>query len=129
MRRWDVGGPDKIRPLWRHYFHNTQAVIFVIDSNDRERLPECHNELERFVAEPELRGTPILFFANKQDMPNAMSVEEISEGLGLPGILRPGMGGGPPRAWYIRPSTIHPPVGGTDGLYEGLQWLKENVAV
>merc|ERR1712065_122904 len=32
---WDVGGQDKIRPLWRHYFQNTQGVIFVIDSNDR----------------------------------------------------------------------------------------------
>lgn len=22
---WDVGGQDKIRPLWRHYFQNTQV--------------------------------------------------------------------------------------------------------
>merc|ERR1712124_160271 len=35
---WDVGGQDKIRPLWRHYYQNTQAVIFVVDSSDRERL-------------------------------------------------------------------------------------------
>ena len=32
---WDVGGQDKIRPLWRHYFQNTQGLIFVVDSNDR----------------------------------------------------------------------------------------------
>merc|ERR1711881_91012 len=35
---WDVGGQDKIRPLWRHYYQQTQALIFVVDSNDRERL-------------------------------------------------------------------------------------------
>lgn len=26
---WDVGGQDKIRPLWRHYFQNTQACILI----------------------------------------------------------------------------------------------------
>ena len=35
---WDVGGQDKIRPLWRHYFQNTQGLIFVVDSNDRSVL-------------------------------------------------------------------------------------------
>ena len=24
---WDVGGQDKIRPLWRHYFQNTQGTL------------------------------------------------------------------------------------------------------
>merc|ERR1712137_1443894 len=38
---WDVGGQDKIRPLWRHYFQNTQGLIFVVDSNDRERIAEA----------------------------------------------------------------------------------------
>jgi ADP-ribosylation factor family len=37
---WDVGGQDKIRPLWRHYYQNTQGIIFVVDSNDRDRIPE-----------------------------------------------------------------------------------------
>ena len=37
---WDVGGQDKIRPLWRHYYQNTQGVIFVVDSNDRDRVNE-----------------------------------------------------------------------------------------
>ena len=46
---WDVGGPDKIRPLWRHYFQNTQALILVVDSGDRERLPEAAAEFQRMV--------------------------------------------------------------------------------
>jgi len=46
---WDVGGQDKIRPLWRHYFQNTQGLIFVVDSNDRERISEAQDELQKMV--------------------------------------------------------------------------------
>jgi small GTP-binding protein len=44
---WDVGGRDRIRPLWRHYFQNTQGLIFVIDSNDKDRLEEANRELKQ----------------------------------------------------------------------------------
>lgn len=63
---WDVGGQDKIRPLWRHYFQNTQGLIFVVDSNDRERIGEAREELMRMLAEDELRDAVLLIFANKQ---------------------------------------------------------------
>ena len=43
---WDVGGQDKIRPLWRHYFQNTQGLIFVVDSNDRERVGEVYRVVQ-----------------------------------------------------------------------------------
>ena len=48
---WDVGGQDKIRPLWRHYFQNTQGLIFVVDSNDRDRIGEARDELHRMLNE------------------------------------------------------------------------------
>ena len=63
---WDVGGQDKIRPLWRHYFQNTQGLIFVVDSNDRERIGEAKEELNRMIQEDELREAALLIFANKQ---------------------------------------------------------------
>ena len=63
---WDVGGQDKIRPLWRHYFQNTQGLIFVVDSNDRERISEARDELMRMLNEDELREAVLLIFANKQ---------------------------------------------------------------
>lgn len=66
---WDVGGQDKIRPLWRHYFQNTQGIIFVVDSNDRERVTEAREELQRMLNEDELREALLLVFANKQDLP------------------------------------------------------------
>ncbi|MFS7956147.1 putative small GTP-binding protein [Helianthus anomalus] len=71
---WDVGGQDKIRPLWRHYFQNTQGLIFVVDSNDRDRVVEARDELHRMLNE--LRDAVLLVFANKQDLPNAMNAAE-----------------------------------------------------
>ncbi|KAG2415376.1 ADP-ribosylation factor [Aspergillus terreus] len=70
---WDVGGQDKIRPLWRHYFQNTQGIIFVVDSNDRDRIVEAREELQRMLNEDELRDALLLVFANKQDLPYIQS--------------------------------------------------------
>ncbi len=65
-----MGGQDKIRPLWRHYFQNTQGIIFVVDSNDRDRIaPEARDELQRMLNEDELKNAMLLVFANKQDLP------------------------------------------------------------
>ncbi|ETW56633.1 ADP-ribosylation factor 1 [Plasmodium falciparum Palo Alto/Uganda] len=80
---WDVGGQDKIRPLWRHYYSNTDGLIFVVDSNDRERIDDAREELHRMINEEELKDAIILVFANKQDLPNAMSAAEVTEKLHL----------------------------------------------
>lgn len=66
MTVWDVGGQDKIRPLWRHYYQNTQGLIFVVDSNDRDRVDAARDELHRMLNEDELRESILLVFANKQ---------------------------------------------------------------
>ncbi|CAM8940704.1 unnamed protein product [Rhodiola kirilowii] len=49
----DVGGLDKIRSLWRHYFKNTQGLMFVVDNNDRDRVVEAKDELHRMLTEYE----------------------------------------------------------------------------
>jgi ADP-ribosylation factor protein 1 len=108
---WDVGGQDKIRPLWRHYFQNTQGIIFVVDSNDRDRIVEAREELQRMLNEDELRDAILLVFANKQDLPNAMNAAEITDKLGLHSLRQ--------RAWYIQSTCAT----SGDGLYEGLEWL------
>ncbi|KAG6471860.1 hypothetical protein ZIOFF_069307 [Zingiber officinale] len=76
-------GKQQIRPLWRHYFQNTQGLIFVVDSNDRDRVVEARDELHRMLNEDELRDAVLLVFANKQDLPNAMNAAEITDKLGL----------------------------------------------
>ena len=42
---WDVGGQYKIRPLWRHYYQNSDGLLFVIDSTDIDRVNESAEEL------------------------------------------------------------------------------------
>lgn len=71
------------RPLWRHYFQTTDALVFVVDSNDRERLPDAKEELWHLLSEEQLQNALLLVVANKQDLPNAMPVCEIQSGLGL----------------------------------------------
>ncbi|CAD5218090.1 unnamed protein product [Bursaphelenchus okinawaensis] len=112
---WDVGGQDKIRPLWRYYFQNTQGLIFVVDSNDRERVEEAKDELARMLNEDELRDAVLLIFANKQDLPNAMSAAEITDKLGLHNLRN--------RNWYIQATCATT----GDGLYEGLDWLSNQL--
>ncbi|XP_053634296.1 ADP-ribosylation factor 6 isoform X1 [Cherax quadricarinatus] len=67
---WDVGGQDKIRPLWRHYYTGTQGLIFVVDCADRDRVDEARQELHRIINDREMRDAIILVFANKQDLPD-----------------------------------------------------------
>ena len=62
---WDLGGQNKIRPLWRYYYQNTEAIIFVVDSSDKERVQEANEELQNMLREDELRNAAILVFANK----------------------------------------------------------------
>merc|ERR1712087_566259 len=80
---WDVGGQDKIRPLWRYYYQGTQGLIFVVDSNDRDRVEDARQELSKILDEEEMRDAALLVFANKQDLPNAMPAAEVTEKLGL----------------------------------------------
>ena len=108
---WDVGGQDKIRPLWRHYYQNTQGLIFVVDSNDRDRIDAARDELHRMLNEDELRESILLVFANKQDLPNAMTAAEMTDKLGLHSLRQ--------RNWYIQSTCATT----GDGLYEGLDWL------
>ncbi|GFQ70064.1 ADP-ribosylation factor 4 [Trichonephila clavipes] len=113
---WDVGGQDKIRPLWRHYFQNTQGLIFVVDSNDKDRISEAQDELSKMLKEDELSDAVLLIFANKQDLPNAMSAGELTERLGLNALRN--------RRWYIQATCATQ----GDGLYEGLDWLCNELA-
>ncbi|OUC39801.1 ADP-ribosylation factor family protein [Trichinella nativa] len=113
---WDVGGQDKIRPLWRHYFQNTQGLIFVVDSNDRERIEESREELQKMLQEDELRDAILLVFANKQDLPNAMNPAELTDKLGLQQLRN--------RQWFIQATCATQ----GHGLYEGLDWLSNQLS-
>lgn len=111
LTAWDIGSRDKFRPLFRHYYKGTDAVVFVIDSADRERLDELSYDVIRpaFVAE-ELANAVFLFLANKQDLPEAMTVDEITDKLSLKNLKH---------NWNIMPVSALT----GQGLTEALDWL------
>jgi len=108
---WDLGGQSSIRPYWRCYYQNTDAIVYVVDSADVERLGTAKEELLSMLEEDELRETPLVVFANKQDLPGAVTEAKVSEVLGLPTLKR--------RQWAIFKVSAIKGV----GIYEGLDWL------
>lgn len=90
---------------------NTQAIIYVVDSCDVERLPTSREEFQAILSEDELKSAAILVYANKQDLPGALSEAQVAEGLGLSSIKN--------RSWSIFKTSATK----GEGLFEGLDWL------
>ena len=108
---WDVGGQDKIRMLWKHYYQNSDGIIFVIDSNDKERFETVRETLLLCLNEEELKDAALLIFANKQDINGAVSPSELTKILEMEKIRN--------RKWLVQGSSA---ISG-QGLKEGLDWL------
>lgn len=112
---WDVGGQEKLRPLWKSYTRCTDGIIFVVDSCDAERLEEAKMELTRTARSPDNAGVPILILANKQDLPGAKEVGELEKHLGVLELA------GMPGSACIRVQPACAITG--EGLHEGLDTL------
>jgi len=108
---WDIGGQKAIRPYWQNYYDGTDALIYVIDSSDRRRVAEAGMELNKLIEEQKLAAIPLLTYANKQDLVNALSPKELTETMQLYNIRD--------RTWQIQGCSAKE--GG--GLKEGLEWL------
>jgi len=113
---WDIGGQKSIRPYWRNYFENTDALVYVVDSADRKRMDETGEELNQLLEEDTLAGVALLVFANKNDLLNACEAAEIADSLNLH-VIRD-------RTWHIQSCSAKT----GDGLEEGLNWLVENMS-
>ena len=96
---------------WRCYYPNTDAIIYVVDSTDEERLEVAKQELWAMLEESDLADAILLIFANKQDMKGAADAGEITRALGLSNIKS--------RQWTIQETSA---LKGT-GLFEGFDWL------
>lgn len=114
---YDMSGQGRYRSLWEHYYLDVEAIIFVIDSTDRIRICVAREELEQLLDHGQIRDTmaPILFFANKMDVPGAMSPDECVEELRLDKIKS--------RAWHITQSNASTGA----GINDGIEWLCLNI--
>lgn len=116
LQVWDVGGQDKLRPLWKSYTRRTDAMVFVVDSAEAERMEEAKVELHRITRTSENQGVPVLLLANKQDLAGALSVPEVEKALAL---------------HELSPSTLYHAQGCSaldgQGLQPGLEKLYEMI--
>ena len=113
---WDVGGQKSLRSYWRNYFETTDGLIWVVDSADKRRLEDCRKELQSLLQEERLLGATLLVFANKQDLPGALSVEEIKNTLQLDNIKT--------HHWQIVNCSA---VTG-ENLLSGMDWLLQDIS-
>lgn len=111
---WDLGGQTSIRPYWRCYYSNTDAIIYVVDSVDRDRIGISKQELFSMLEEEELKNVAIVIFANKQDIEGAMTPSEVSNSLGLNCLKH--------RHQIFKTSAIK-----GSGLDEAMEWLTNTV--
>ena len=115
---YDMSGQTRYRSLWEHYYSEVQAIIFVLDSTDRIRMCVAKEELDTLLNHPEIQNSPapILLFANKMDLPGAMTPQECMEELALDNIKA--------KPWRITASNA---VTG-EGIDEGIDWLCDVVS-
>lgn len=111
---FDIGGQTQLRNLWRHYFQNTNALIYVLDSADVERFQLAKETIHSILDDMELNGIPDLIYANKFDIANS-SVEEVTKQMEMERIRG--------NKWLVQSCCAL----NRDGLYEGLDWLGKQI--
>ena len=114
---WDIGGQHKIRPLWRHYYQNTDGLAYVIDSSDFDRISEAAEELHSIVEDELMHGVPIVVIANKQDLPNAVSCSELIKRLELDKLRNTR------NKWFIQSACAT----SGEGIYESMHKLSDMI--
>ncbi|KAM9447671.1 ADP-ribosylation factor-like protein 6 isoform 4-T4 [Salvelinus alpinus] len=114
---FDMSGQSRYRNLWEHYYKESHAIIFVIDSGDKLRMVVAKEELDTLLNHQDIRSRrlPVLFFANKSDLREAMSLVKVSQLLCLENIKD--------KPWHICASNA---VKG-EGLLEGVDWLQDHI--
>lgn len=112
---WDLGGQDNLRANWATYFEDTDAIIFVVDSNDQENMVLAKMELFNIVLHEDLKYSSLLVLANKQDIQGCRTSGEIADDLSLHTIRT--------HEWQIQACCALT----GEGLKEGLDWVAERV--
>jgi ADP-ribosylation factor-like protein 8 len=86
IKLWDIGGQPRFRSMWERYCRGVNAIIYMVDSADHDKLEAARNELHGLLEKPQLEGIPVLVLGNKRDLPNALAEHELIEKLNLNSI-------------------------------------------
>nr|XP_004652437.1 ADP-ribosylation factor-like protein 14 [Jaculus jaculus] len=109
---WDVGGQEKMRAAWGCYCEDADGLLYVVDSTDQQRLEDSRKEFKHILQNEHIRNVPVVVLANKQDVPGALSAEDITRMFRVKKLCSD-------RSWYVQPCCA---ITG-DGLAEGFRKL------
>mmetsp|Transcript_129243 Transcript_129243/g.258075 ORF Transcript_129243/g.258075 Transcript_129243/m.258075 type:complete len:185 (-) Transcript_129243:95-649(-) len=110
---WDIGGQQSIREYWSNYYESADVLVYVVDSSDKRRLEESGNQLKELLAQEALAKVPLLIYANKQDILQAATPDDIVDEFKLNSVED--------RTWTIQACSATEAF----GLEEGVQWIKQ----
>jgi len=120
---FDLGGHAQVRRVWQNYFPAVDAIVFLVDANDRERFEESREELHGLLRDQQIADTPILILGNKVDIPGAAGDQELRKEFGLFGITT-GTEHRPRKELSSRPCELFMcTVLGKEGYGDGFRWL------
>eukprot|EP00056_Hartaetosiga_gracilis_P021533 m.24765 g.24765 ORF g.24765 m.24765 type:complete len:194 (-) comp9128_c2_seq2:970-1551(-) len=123
----DVGGHKQARRIWRDYFPAVDAIVFVVDTSDHERLSIAKDELHKILGDEMICNVPVCILGNKIDIPGAASEEQLMLALDIDG-LRTGRGKIHRSSFTMRPLEMFMcSVSEGQGYGDGLKWLSQYI--
>ena len=69
IKLWDIGGQPRFRSMWERYCRGVNAIVYMVDAADPDKIEASRNELHNLLDRPQLAGIPILVLGNKRDLP------------------------------------------------------------
>ncbi len=115
FQAWDLGGQESTRSVWDVYYMNTDAIVYVIDSQNDEYFEESKAQFYKLLSHPNLKSATVLIFANKQDLPGAKSVDKLIQDYEFHKIKY--------HIWHIQSCSALK----GEGLITGIKWLSEQL--
>ncbi|KAK3536331.1 hypothetical protein QTP86_006017 [Hemibagrus guttatus] len=86
IKIWDIGGQPRFRSMWERYCRGVNAIVYMVDAADRDKIEPSRNELHNLLDKPQLQGIPVLVLGNKRDLPNALDEKQLIEKMNLAAI-------------------------------------------
>jgi GTP-binding protein SAR1 len=74
------------RKVWKEYFPAVDAIVFLVDVWDRQRLNESKAELDSLLTDEQVIHCPVLILGNKIDKIGAVGEQEIRHIFNLNGL-------------------------------------------
>ncbi|XP_063775660.1 ADP-ribosylation factor-like protein 14 [Pseudophryne corroboree] len=116
---WDIGGQEKLRSFWCYYFENTDGLVYVVDSTNKQTLDEAKKEFQFIVQNELIKNVPVVVLANKQDLPGALNADDITRKFNMKKHCSD-------RDWYVQPCCALSGQGLTEGFNKVTEFVKRS---